>query len=315
MLPARCTSRGVPCPRPCWRGPGLRPALLAGLLLLLLSGCGLYDYLYGGPKSQSTARRSDQDLLRSAEANIQRRRYDEARKDAQTLLNQYPESDLQAAARLAAGRAFYLERKYDEAKAELQRFLELYPQNDRVDEAHYYMGMANFRQADTADRDQTYTKRAMEEFDIILTQTPDSQFAGDAREKRQVCRRKLAERELYVGQFYFERGRYNAAAGRFTTLLREYSEAGLDDQALYYLGESLWRLEQRDAARAVFLRLVEEHSQSPWAPAAADRIEMVLVKMGVPPPKGPGFFSRMWKGMQESWEELVDTVKDYRIFQ
>jgi outer membrane protein assembly factor BamD len=312
MLSPHCTSRDVASIR---RGLCQGLALLAGLALLL-SGCAIYDFLYGGSKSQSTtARRSDQDLLRSAEANIQRRRYDDARRDAQSLLNQYPESELQAAARLAAGRAFYLERKYDEAKAEFQRFLELYPQSDRVDEAHYYMGMAHFRQADTADRDQTNTKRALEEFDILITQTPDSQFAADARDKRGICRRKLAERELYVGRFYFSRDQYNAAAGRFATLLREYGEAGLDDQALYYLGESLWRLEQRDAARVAFQRLVEEHSQSPWAQAAADRIAMVLVKAGPPPPKGPGFFTRVWDGMKETWEEFTDTVKDYRIFQ
>jgi outer membrane protein assembly factor BamD len=294
------------------RGPLL---ILLAVLAVLLPGCSIYDYLYGGSKTQSTGRRSDQELLRSAEANIQSRKYDQARKDAQQLLNQYPESDLQAAARLAAGRAFYMEKKYDEAKAEFQRFLELYPQNERVDEAHYYMGMSYFRQTDTPDRDQTFTKKALEEFNIILTQMPDSQFAGDAREKRQICRRKLAEHEMVVGKFYFEREQYNAAAGRFTALLTEYQDTGVDDQALYYLGESLWRLEQRDAARRAFQRLVEEYSQSPLAQTAADRIDIVLVKTGAPPPKGPGFFGRMWQGMKESWDEFLDTVKDYHIFQ
>jgi len=314
MLALRWRTRAVAALAPPWRGRGSLLILLA-VLAVLLPGCSIYDYLYGGSKPQSTGRRSDQELLRSAEANLQSRRYDQARKDAQQLLNQYPESDLQASARLATGRAFYMEKKYDEAKAEFQRFIELYPQNERVDEAHYYMAMSYFRQVDTADRDQTFTKKALEEFNIILTQMPDSQFAGDAREKRQICRRKLAENELYVGKFYFDRGQYNAAAGRFIALLTEYQDTGVDDQALYYLGESLWRLEQRDAARKAFQRVVEEYSQSPLAPAAADRIDIVLVKTGAPPPKGPGFFGRMWQGMKESWGEFVDTVKDYRIFQ
>jgi len=313
MCARRWRPRGATLRAAAWRGRGSALILLA-LLAALLPGCSVYDYLYGGSKTQTTGRRSDQDLLRAAEANIQSRRYDQARKDAQQLLNQYPDSDLQAAARLTAGRAFYLEKKYDEAKAEFQRFLELYPQNERVDEAHYYMAMSYFRQADTADRDQTFTKKALEEFNLILTQMPDSQYAGDSREKRQICRRKLAEHELYVGKFYFEREQYSAAAGRFSALLAEYPDTGVDDQALYYLGESLWSLEQRDPARRAFLRLVEDYSQSPLAPAAADRIEVVLVKTGPPPPKGPGFFGRMWQGMKDTWDEFTDTVKSYRLF-
>jgi outer membrane protein assembly factor BamD len=270
--------------------------------------------MYGRPPRRE-GQRSDQELLRSAEAQLQRRRYEDARKDLQQLMNQYPESDLLAAARLASARALYLEKKYEEARAEYQRFLELYPQNERADEAHYYLAMSYFRQADTPDRDQSFTRKALDEFDLLLTQMPDSQYAADARERRLVARRKLAEKELYVGTFYFSRNNYGAAVARFNTLLSLYGGAGFDDQALYYLGESLWQLEQRDAARVAFRRVVEEHSQSEWAAAAAARLGVTLVRTGPPKPKGPGAIDRLWQGLQETWNELADTVKDYRIFQ
>lgn len=300
---ARETGRCRALPGGVW----LLPALL-----VLLSGCSLYDSLYGRPPQRET-QRSDQDLLRSAEAQIQRRRYEDAHKDLQRLMNQYPESDLLATARLAAARALYLQKKYDEARADYQRFLELYPQNDHSDEAHYYLGMTYFRQADSPDRDQTFTKKALEEFDLLITQMPDSQYTPDARERRVQARRKLAEKELYVGTFYFDRGNYAAAASRFTSLLRQYGGAGFDDAALYYLGESLWRLEQRDEARPAFQRLVQDFSQSEWALPAAQRLGVTLVRTGLPKPKGPGFFPRMWQGLGDAWEELMDTVKDYKI--
>ncbi len=294
----------------CRALPGGVGLLLA--LLVLLSGCSIYDSLYGRPPQRET-QRSDQDLLRSAEAQMQRRRYEDAHKDLQRLMNQYPESDLLATARLTAARALYLQKKYDEARADYQRFLELYPQNDHSDEAHYYLGMTYFRQADSPDRDQTFTKKALEEFDLLITQMPDSQYTPDARERRVQARRKLAEKELYVGTFYFDRGNYAAAASRFTSLLRQYGGAGFDDAALYYLGESLWRLEQRDEARPAFQRLVQDFSQSEWALPAAQRLGVTLVRTGSPKPKGPGFFPRMWQGLGEAWEELVDTVKDYKL--
>jgi outer membrane protein assembly factor BamD len=269
--------------------------------------------LYGRPP-QRESQRTDQDLLRSAEAEIQRRRYEDARKDLQRLMNQYPESDLLAAARLASARSLYLDRKYEEARAEYQRFLELHPQHERSDEAHYYLGMAYFRQADSPDRDQTFSKKALEQFDLLLTQMPDSQYAPDAHERRVQARRKLAEKEVYVGTFYFDRGNYAAAAGRFSSLLAQYGGAGFDAVALYSLGESLWRLEQKDAARAAFQRVVQDHSQSEWALPSAQRLGVTLVRTGPPNPKGPGTVDRLWQGMKETWEELADTVKSYQVF-
>lgn len=246
---------------------------------------------------------------------MDRRRYEDARKDLQRLMNQYPDSELVTAARLASAKALYMGKKYDEARAEYQRFLDLHPQHERADEAHYYLGMSYFRQTDSADRDQTYTRKGLDEFDLLVSQMPDSQYTPDARERRTQCRRKLGEKELSVGIFYFNHGNYAAAAGRFTSLLAQYPGGGFDDAALYYLGESLWRLEQKDEARAAFGRVVEEYSQSEWAAPAAARLGVALVRTGPPRPKGPGPIDLMWEGLKETWDELADTMKEYKIFQ
>lgn len=282
-------------------------------LVCLLQGCAIYDFLYGKPPRRD-AQQSDQELLRSAEGELQRGRYEDARKDLQRLMNQYPDSDLVTTARLGTARALYLEKKYDEARAEYQRFLELHPQHERADEAHYYLGMAYVRAADSPDRDQTYTKKGLEEFNLLVRQMPDSQYVPDAQQRIAAARRKLAERDLYVGRFYFDRGNYAAAAGRCRSLLADYYAAGLDDQALYFLGESLWRLEQKDEARAAFQRLVQDHSRSEWAPAAANRLDIALVRTGPPVPKGPGTLERMRQALSETWDELSDTVRSYQIF-
>ena len=297
------------------RSPRLRHAwLLFFGLCLLLQGCAIYDSLYGSPPRRES-QRSDQELLRSAEVAMDRRNYEDARKDLQRLMNQYPDSELVTLARLGSAKALYQEKKYEEARAEYQRFLDLHPQHERADEAHYYLAMSYFRQTDAADRDQTFTRKALDEFELLINQMPDSQYTPDARERRVQCRRKLAEKELYVGIFYFNRGNYTAAVARFNSLLVQYPGAGFDDVALYYLGESLWKLEQKDEARAALQRVVQEYSQSEWAPLAAARLSVTLVRTGPPRPKGPGPMERMWGGLKETWGELLDTMKDYRIFQ
>jgi len=305
-------------PTACGRRPG-RPGplgfcgvLLAGLLVLL-QGCAAYEFLYGRPPRRDS-QQSDQDLLRSAEGEMQRGRYEDARKDLQRLMNQYPDSDLVTAARLGTAKALYLDKKYDEARAEYQRFLELHPQHERADEAHYYLGMSCFRAADSPDRDQSMTKKSLEEFELLVKQMPDSPFVPDAQLRIVAARRKLAEKDVSVGRFYFERGNYAAAVGRLKTVLIEYGGAGFDDQALYFLGESLWRLEQKDAARPVFERLIQDDSQSEWAAPAAERLAVTLVRTGPPKPKGPGMFARMKQAMVDTWDEVTDTVRSYQFF-
>ena len=306
------------CENASGRGAASRAAYAWALLgvlglVCLLQGCAAYEYLYGKPPRRDT-QQSDQELMRSAEGQLQRGRYEDARKDLQRLMNQYPDSDLVTSARLGTARALYQEKKYDEARAEYQRFLELHPQHERADEAHYYLGMSYVRAADSPDRDQTYTKKGLEEFNLLVRQMPDSQYVPDAQQRIATARRKLSEKDLYVGRFYFDRGNYAAAVGRFKSLLADYNAAGFDDQALYFLGESLWRLEQKDEARVAFQRLVQEHSQSEWARAAADRLEITLVRTGPPMPKGPGTLELMRQALQETWDELSDTVRSYQIF-
>ena len=295
-----------------WR----RWAFLAAVLLAgmpALTGCAIYDYFYGTPTRRESAR-SDQDLLRSAEGQMQRQRYADARKELQRLINQYPDSELVTSARLALARAMYEDRKYEEARNEYQRFLELHPQHERADEAVYYLAMSYFRQSETIDRDQTATQKALEQFQILLKQMPDSQYVGDARERSAVARRKLAQRDLYVAEFYFHQGRYEATVNRCKVLLVDYPGSEVEDTALYYLGESLWQLEQKADARAAFQQLVDRHSQSDLAPAAADRLGIVLVRTGPPKPKGPGFFARVNQTLKDTWDEFLDTAKAYTIF-
>ena len=303
---------GQPPRRP--RARYARGVLLLAAVLFCLQGCAIYDKLYGSPPRRE-ASQSDQALLRSAEADIQRKRYEDARKNLQRLMNQYPDSELVISARLALAKALYLDKKYEEARTEYQRFLELHPQSERTDEAHYYLGMTFFRMADTPDRDQTATQKALEEFDLLIKQMPDSPFVSDAQQREVTARKKLAEKEVYVAAFYFSRENYAAAAARAAGAIQRYPGGEFEDQALYYLGESLWRLEQKDEARAAFQRLVQDHAQSEWAPFAARRLGTTLVRTGQPKPAGPSMWDQVKQAMGETWNELADTARSYKIFQ
>jgi len=239
------------------------------LLALSISGCAVLDLIQS--KRPETASGSDQELLSRADAAIARKKHDEGRTNLQRLINQFPESELVPTARLTLGRSYFNEKKYEEARAEYQRFLELFPQHERVDEARYYIGLSYIRQMEKTDRDQALAKKAVAEFQTLTNEFRDSQYAPDARAKIVQCRRQLADKELYIGKFYFNRGSYGAAIKRFETVLKEYPGSEYDDQALYYLGESLWELEQKnrrqDHLRTPHLSIPGFRHGPPWCEA------------------------------------------------
>jgi len=277
--------------------------LLLCVSIAVAAGCA-------GPKKEVSG--SDQDLYQSAEADLQKKKFEDARQSLQRLINQYPDSELVAEARLQSARALFNQERYEEARAEYQRFLELFPEHERVDEARYYLGLSYFRQMERVDRDQSSAREAISQFQVIVKTMPDSAYAEDAGAKAAICRHRLAEKEMYVGGFYYTRGEYAAAVNRFNMVLTDYAGIGLDDEALYFKGEALWRLEQREASAEAFRRLVREFPESTFAARAASRLGVALVVPARPRVED----TRLWSERVRSWwSEFVRSIFDTPILQ
>jgi outer membrane protein assembly factor BamD len=101
------------------------------------------------------------------------------------------------------------------------------------------------------DRDQAETLKALKEFEKLVARFPNSKFSVLAERHILECRKRLAEKEFYVGNFYFSRGKYKAALGRFEIIAREYPGIGLDDKVRYFLEESRKRLIKQEAEEKI----------------------------------------------------------------
>ena len=198
------------------------------------------------------------------------RGYEEAQRRALQEIFRRLGGRLAARPLLDTARSAFEKGEYREARGLYLGFLNLFPHHPLGEEAHYFLGLSYFNEMRDVDRDQSFTRKALQHFQAVL-QKPDSPYAADVRAKIVLCRRRLAEKEIYVGAFYLKRGHYNAALGRFDTVLNNYYGIGLGDQALFYKAVTLWRLKRQEEARVVFLRL-QEHSGSTVAQEAAGRL-------------------------------------------
>lgn len=61
---------------------------------------------------------------------------------------------------------------------------------------------------------------------------PQSVFANEAKEKRESSLKKLAQKEDYVGDFYFKRKIFDSALSRYEFLVANYAQLGLDERAI-----------------------------------------------------------------------------------
>ena len=78
-----------------------------------------------------------------------------------------------------------------------------------------------------------------------------------------------AERNIKVGNFYWGKGKYRAAAGRYQRATR-YNPSS--PEAFYKLGEAEEKLKDKDAARSAFQKVMQLAPGSKFAHDAKKKI-------------------------------------------
>lgn len=232
--------------------------VLLTLLLSLLGGCA------GKGKDVKTIKGDPAVLYRQGLERFNKRDYSEALKIFEQIKSNFPDSPPYTQwAEIKVGDCHFFNKDYVEAIAAYEEFKKTRPTHEDIPYVQYQIGMSHFQQMRTHDRDQTATQKALSNFEYLVANTPPSLFTEKAAEKIEVCKKRLADHEFYIGQFYYKQGRYQAAASRFEGVLQKFPKRTQEDQTLYFLGKSLIELDQWEKASEAFLRIVNEYPKSP----------------------------------------------------
>ncbi len=151
-------------------------------------------------------------------------------------------------AQLEKAYAQYKAGEKAQAQATLDRFLKLHPASPATDYALYLKGLVNFNdnlgmfawlsRQDLSERDQQAAKDSYESFRAVVTRFPESKYAPDSRQRMTYIVNSLAQYEVHVARYYFDRGAYVAAIGRAQTALAEYEGVPAMREALQILIKS-----------------------------------------------------------------------------
>lgn len=147
--------------------------------------------------------------------------------------NKFPYSSLATEAELAIADVHYLRESYPEAEVSYQNFRDLHPKHPKSDYVLYRIAMSYYMQLpETIDRDLSVGKDAIYHFSELVKLYPKSEFVNDSKTKRDDIYSRLAQKEIYIADFYFKEEKYAAALRRYESTLYKYPGLGYEPRAL-----------------------------------------------------------------------------------
>ena len=160
-------------------------------------------------------------------------RFEEAIAQFSQVKNKFPYSTLTTEAELRVADINFKREDYVEAQNGYQTFKELHPSHPKIDYVTLRLGLSFYHQLpSTIDRDLSLAEKAILYLDEVVTSHPNSKHVAEAQKHKSKILQMLAEKEYYVGEFYFKRGKFDSALSRFEDLLSKYPQSKLTAKAL-----------------------------------------------------------------------------------
>lgn len=199
-----------------------------------------------------------------ADTMMSKGNFNDAAKKFESVDREHPYSPEARKSIVMAAYAYYRGGKAPEAIASAERYLALHPGTKEAPLAHHVIAMSYFDDLKTANRDQTPARKALEQFKILKSQFPDSEYSRDADNKIRICMDNLAAQEMEVGRYYLDQHNYVAAINRFKTVVKDYQTTAHVEEALARLVEAYMALGVVNEAQSAAAILGHNYPDSRW---------------------------------------------------
>jgi len=245
----------------------IKKILFACFCILSISACAVKDYSPNDFKNYTAKQ-----ILQKGEQALAKRDYSEATKYFEAIDALYPFDPEAEQGQLNVIYAYYKAEDYASALAASNRYIHLYPEGEHTDYVYYMKGVINFDKDHTLIQkiyprkpeslDVTNLHDAFGNFDELLKKFPKSIYAKDAEKRMLYVRNLLAEHELHIAKFYFDRKAYIASANRASYIVKHFEGAPQIKDALKIMVKSYRFLnldkQANDALRILKLNFPKE---------------------------------------------------------
>ena len=176
----------------------------------------------------------------------------------------FPQSDWAPKSALMASYSYYIQDYHSEAIFNLERFLETYPKDTRVDYVHYLLGLCYYENIEGEKKDLQPLIIARKEFNFVIDNYPNTDFALDAKFKIGLINDVLASKEMYLGRHYIKKEKWIPAINRFKNILKYYDTTIYAEEALHRLVEIHYKIGLEEESKKYASLLGYNYLSSEW---------------------------------------------------
>ena len=182
-------------------------------------------------------------------------------KDVESLM---PQSSWAAKASLMAAYSDYNRNAYSNAIFGLERHITNYPADENIPYAHYLMAICYYEQILDEKKDLKPLLKSKEQFEFIMENFPNTDYATDARFKIDLIIDQLAAKEMSIARFYIKTKKWIPALNRLKIVVDKYENTIFVEEALHRLVEVYYNLGLTDEAKKAAAILGYNYKSGDW---------------------------------------------------
>ncbi len=203
-------------------------------------------------------------MYSDADTLMNKGKFEDAARKFEDLDRSHPYSPEARRSIVLAAYAYYKAGKAPEAIASAERYTVMHPGTKDAPLAHHIIASAYFDDINTSNRDQTATRKALDQLKILKQRYPDSTYAQQADNRIRICEDTLAASEMEVGRYYMKEKNFVAAINRFKVIVSDYQTTAHVEEALMRLAECYMALGVANEAQTAVAVLGHNFPQSRW---------------------------------------------------
>ena len=216
-------------------------SILGIFIILFVSACASNEEM-------PDERLIEKELYDQAQSRLKSESYSTAIMSLEALESRFPFGRYAEQAQAELIYAYYMNSQFEASQSAAERFINLHPRHSHTGYAYYMKGLAAFTddsglfsryfQSDLEKREVVMAQTSFDELSEFISRYPQSNYVSHAKQRMIYLKNLLAKHEMYVADFYMQRGAYLAAIGRSKYVIEHLPNTPQTPYALSILVEA-----------------------------------------------------------------------------